>query len=57
MRKLLVLATSASIAAISFAGYAASQPAPKAAASHQPQIGAFGFDLTGMDRNVAPGDS
>ena len=59
MRKLLVLAASTAVVAASFAAYAAAQPdhhkaAPAAA---HPQIGAFGFDLAGMDRSVAPGDS
>lgn len=31
-------------------------PAPPAVAAPRPQIGAFGFDLAGMDRSVRPGD-
>jgi len=53
MGKLLLLAASTSLAAASIAAYAVAQPAPSAA----PQIGAFGFDLAGMDRNVAAGES
>ena len=58
MRTSLILAASTSLAAASFAACAAIQPAPPAPpAASRPQIGAFGFDLAGMDRSVAPGDS
>ena len=56
MRKFLLFAAASTLAAASLATYAASQPAPAAPAA-RPQIGAFGFDLAGMDRDVAPGDS
>src|SRR4051812_5656131 len=37
----------------------AAVPAPvvEAAAAPKPQYGAFGFDASGMDRSVAPGDN
>ena len=65
MRKLLILLTlSTAIAACATgaedtppaAEAAAVQPAP-APARPAPQIGAFGFDLAGMDRSVDPGDN
>jgi putative endopeptidase len=56
MAKFLLLAASTSLAAASLTAYALAQPAASAAAA-APQIGAFGFDLAGMDRNVAPGES
>jgi putative endopeptidase len=61
MRK-LVLAFTATIAVATAAvtAYGATRPharhAATAARAH-PQYGTFGFDLAGMDRNVAPGDS
>jgi len=33
-----------------------STPAPAATAAAKPEIGDFGFDLTGMDKSVQPGD-
>src|SRR5262245_7039676 len=39
----------------SIAGCQTSRPAPPAAAT-KPQLGSFGVDLDGMDRNVTPGD-
>jgi putative endopeptidase len=57
MRTLLILAAGASLAAISVTAIAASEQAPAGKAAARPQIGAFGFDLAGMDRNVAPGAS
>jgi putative endopeptidase len=63
MRKLVTALTAAtSLATIGFAAYGATRhhvrhaPAVRRAAGH-PQYGTFGFDLAGMDRNVAPGDS
>ncbi|MEA3016033.1 MAG: putative endopeptidase [Sphingomonadales bacterium] len=65
MRKLLILLTlSTAVAActtgadeaVPAAEAAAPQPAP-APARPAPQIGAFGFDLAGMDRSVDPGDN
>jgi len=60
MRKLLVALTAAtSLATVAVAAYGATQglgahaPAP----SSGPQYGSFGFDVAGMDRTVAPGDS
>jgi putative endopeptidase len=60
MRTLTFLAATTALAAATIAAYAAAQPAhhaAPAAAANRPQIGAFGFDLAGMDRSVAPGDS
>ncbi len=58
MGKLFLFAASASLAALSLAACAATQTAPAASSSRAaPQIGAFGFDMTGMDRNVAAGES
>ena len=58
MRTLLLAAATVSLAtvAIASAGSQAAQPATKARAN-APQYGTFGFDATGMDRNVAPGQS
>ncbi|MEA3041933.1 MAG: putative endopeptidase [Sphingomonadales bacterium] len=65
MRKLLILLSlSTAIAscttgaedAAPVAETVAPQPAP-APAGPSPQIGAFGFDLAGMDRSVDPGDN
>lgn len=64
MRKLLILFVSAAAAACTtapseqpetVAPAAAGETAP--ARAQGPQIGAFGFDLAGMDRTVDPGDS
>jgi putative endopeptidase len=59
MRKLVIaLTATTAIATAGVAAYGAAQaPARHAAASARPQYGNFGFDLAGMDRNVAPGDS
>ena len=35
----------------------APQPPPAEAPKPQPKYGSFGFDMSGMDRAVAPGDS
>ena len=35
----------------------AAAPAPTAAVAAKPELGSFGFDSTGMDRTVAPGDN
>jgi putative endopeptidase len=61
MRK-LVLAFTATIAVATAAvtAYGAARPHARhaaAAARAHPQYGTFGFDLAGMDRQVAPGDS
>jgi len=53
---LLLLAASTALGACAMedrAPLGAAQPA----AAARPEIGAFGFDLAGMDRNVAPGDN
>jgi len=57
MRKLLILAATTSFAAFSFTAFATSQTAATAPAAAKAEIGAFGFDEAGMDRNVAAGDS
>ena len=58
MGKLFILAASTSLAAASLAAYALAQPAaPPATTAAGPQIGAFGFDLAGMDRAAAPGEN
>ena len=54
MRNLLLLAAAASLAACTMQNNAVETAAP---AAERPQIGAFGFDLDGMDRSVAPGDN
>ncbi|MEA3042173.1 MAG: putative endopeptidase [Sphingomonadales bacterium] len=57
MRKLIIAlaaATALSGCAAQTADTAAASPP---AASARPQYGSFGFDLAGMDRNVAPGES
>jgi putative endopeptidase len=57
MRKLLIaLTAAASTAALGIASYAPAQ-GQTAAASSRPRYGSFGFDVAGMDRNVAPGES
>jgi putative endopeptidase len=61
MRKLAIaLIAATSLATLGVAAYGATQSHAQhkaAAASSRPQYGSFGFDLAGMDRNVAPGDS
>jgi len=60
MRKLLVaLAATTALAACATQGTETVEAAaaPVAAPAPRPQIGAFGFDLAGMDRSVAPGDN
>ena len=54
MRKLLA-ALALSVAAAAYA--AGTSATAQTAAAPRPQIGSFGFDLAGMDRNVAPGDN
>jgi putative endopeptidase len=57
MRTLILAAATVSLATVTFAT-AGSQAAPAAKArAARPQYGAFGFDATGMDRSVAPGQS
>jgi putative endopeptidase len=64
MRKLIIAFTAATaIATTAMAAYGAARPHPRhaghiaAAPTGHPRYGTFGFDLAGMDRNVAPGDS
>ena len=38
------------------AATAAAPPAPVAAQSAKPELGSFGFDVSGMDRSIKPGD-
>jgi putative endopeptidase len=65
MRKLLILLTlSTSIAACTASSQSTpvaqdviATPVPPAPPRPSPQIGSFGFDLTGMDRTVDPGDN
>ena len=57
MRNLLLAAATISLATVAFAT-AGTQAAPAAKArAARPQYGTFGFDATGMDRSVAPGQS
>src|SRR4051794_17559452 len=49
------LATTA-LAAAATEAYPALAQAPSAAAASKPQYGTFGFDTSGMDRSVAPGN-
>ena len=61
MRKLVIaLTAAATLATVTATAWGAARPhrhhAP-AATGHHPQYGTFGFDLAGMDRSVAPGDS
>jgi len=58
MRKLLIaLTAAASIAPLAVAASGATRGHHAAPAAARPQYGSFGFDVAGMDRNVAPGDS
>ncbi|TMJ19112.1 MAG: M13 family metallopeptidase [Alphaproteobacteria bacterium] len=60
MRKLIIaLAATTAIATAAVAAYGAAQPhaGHAAAPAARPELGTFGFDATGMDRNVAPGQS
>ncbi|HST36836.1 MAG TPA: M13 family metallopeptidase, partial [Allosphingosinicella sp.] len=58
MRKLLAaFALTAAAGAYAIASAGAPATAQTAPTKTGPQIGAFGFDLAGMDRNVAPGDN
>jgi len=58
MRKLLLLlAASTALAACAMQDSASVETAAPAAAAARPQIGAFGFDLAGMERTIAPGDN
>jgi len=59
MRKLVIaLTATTALATAAATAYGAAQPRPApAAAASAPQYGTFGFDLAGMDRNVAPGES
>src|SRR3954469_15966348 len=59
MRKLVIAFTvTTAIATAAVSAYGAARPhARTAATAGHPQYGTFGFDLAGMDRNVAPGDS
>ncbi|HYE28820.1 MAG TPA: M13 family metallopeptidase [Allosphingosinicella sp.] len=63
MRKLLILLTLSTAIAGCATGAEDAAPAAEASAPAQaparpsPQIGAFGFDLAGMDRSVSPGDN
>src|SRR5437868_6682968 len=61
MRKLfLAFTATAAIATAAVAAYGATHPRARhagAATAGHPQYGTFGFDVAGMDRNVAPGDS
>jgi putative endopeptidase len=59
MRTLLLAAATVSLASLSIAvaGSQAAAPATKGRAANAPQYGSFGFDMAGMDRTVAPGQS
>ena len=59
MRILLLAAATVSFASLSIAvaGSQAAQPATAPRAANAPQYGTFGFDATGMDRSVAPGQN
>jgi putative endopeptidase len=57
MRTLLIFLAASSALAACAAAAGAPDVAAAPAASSRPQIGAFGFDLAGMDRSVAPGES
>jgi len=59
MRKRYILAASTAVILGSMATLAASHQAAPAAkgAANRPQLGTFGFDSAGMDRNVSPGAS
>ena len=61
MRKLVIAFTATTaIATAAVSAYGAARPYARHAATAttgHPQYGTFGFDLAGMDRNVAPGDS
>ena len=58
MRRSMIAVSLLASAALAGATHANPAPgaAPAASAAGQPQIGTFGFDVTGMDRSVAPGD-
>jgi len=61
MRKLVLALTAVTaIATAAVTAYGTTRPHarhPAAAAHARPQYGTFGFDLAGMDRSVAPGES
>src|ERR1041384_7217925 len=60
MRKLVLSLTAvAALSTAAVTAYAAARPHARhaAATTGHPRYGAFGFDLAGMDRNVAPGES
>ena len=54
--KLCTLAASASALALAVPALAQTAPASEAPAKDGPQLGSFGFDDSGMDASVAPGD-
>ena len=54
--KLCTLAASASALALAVPALAQTVPASEAPAKDGPQLGSFGFDDSGMDASVAPGD-
>jgi putative endopeptidase len=57
MRTLLILLAASTALAACAAPDGTPEVAAAPAASAHPQIGTFGFDLGGMDRSVAPGES
>jgi putative endopeptidase len=57
MRKaLLLLCATSALAACTSTMKTSAQPATPAVAAPAPKIGSFGFDESGMDRTVSPGD-
>src|SRR5690242_13058541 len=57
MVRMLTFALASTIVAGSIgAAVVGSSAAAQTATAGRPQYGTFGFDMTGMDRNVAPGD-
>jgi putative endopeptidase len=58
MRKtLILLAVTTALAGCAATGRTSADASAAPTAAHAPQIGSFGFDVTGADRSVDPGDN